>query len=94
MELLGRGVYRAPCLGPQGQIILFAVDHASRRIDNGVVMLESDKEVDAACSALWRLLDTVDADFARRKCPRDIPIAKIASLMIASWLPILHLHVF
>ena len=64
--LLGRGVYRAPCLGPNGETILLAVDYRGCLIPEGRVLI-GEADVAATKAALWNLLDTVDAEHARRR---------------------------
>jgi hypothetical protein len=70
-DLLPRGVYRAPCFGPNGETIVFAVDHRHRRIDDGVVYLPPGEDVVAARNALWRMLDAVDPEHSRRRLVRE-----------------------
>lgn len=71
MALLGRGVYRAPCLSPNGEPILFAVDHAHRRIENGIIYVQPRDDEVSLIATLWRMLDAQDPEYARRKTPRE-----------------------
>jgi hypothetical protein len=57
-ELLGRGVYRAPYLSPDGHAILYAVDHHHTRIAERYLMLgDNPFTVNAE---LWEILNHVD----------------------------------
>lgn len=69
--LLDRGVYRAPLLGPHGEVILFAVDARHRRPDHGVVYVPEGEDLDGPTAALWRLLDAVDPEHSRREAVRE-----------------------
>jgi hypothetical protein len=73
--LLVRGVYRAPCLNPDGKIILFAVDYQHRRIEGGLAYLTDESELEVAEAALWRLLDAVDPEHSRRRLIRKAALA-------------------
>ena len=68
--LLPRGVYTAPCFGPKGEIILFAVDHEHRRIENGLWLIDPTDDVPSARAALWRMLDAQDPEHSRRDAVR------------------------
>jgi hypothetical protein len=72
--LLERGVYRAPVLGPNAEIVLFAVDSRHRVPDHGRAYLRSEVEVLGCSEALHRLLDVID--------PQDVvplPLRRLAS---------------
>lgn len=71
MALLGRGVYRAQYLSPEGLVVLFAVDHAHRRIEEA--HLPETDDLVAASGMLWRMLDARDPDYARHT-PEDLLI--------------------
>jgi hypothetical protein len=61
--LLPRGVYRAPYLTEDGDMVLFAVDHRHRIIPDGMMMLEPGSPMAVESSAtLWRRLDAADPE--------------------------------
>jgi hypothetical protein len=66
-RLVGRGVYRAPCLGPQDEVILYAVDHNHRWLgyDRGILCVKPGDDVHAANDLLWKTLNEVDPLVAR-----------------------------
>lgn len=69
--LLSRGVYRAPVLGPNYEVILFAVDSSHRVPQHGRAFIPEGGDLVQATAALWRLLDAVDAEFSRRRLVRQ-----------------------
>ena len=61
--LVARGVYRAPCLGPSGYPILYAVDHNHCHLPyevGGVIYLQPGDDMIAANDKLWDLLNRLD----------------------------------
>ncbi len=76
--LLPRGVYTAPCFGPKGEVVLFAVDHEHRRIDHGLWYLDPGEDLVAARAALWRLLDAQDPEHSRREAVRSRAVVKVS----------------
>ena len=58
--LVDRGVYRAPCYGPEGQIILYAVDHNHRLLPNGWAWVAPGDNPFTAGKALRDRLDEED----------------------------------
>jgi hypothetical protein len=59
-QLLDRGVYKMPCMGPNGEMILFAVTSEHRYVLNSFSILPWGSNLDAAAEAIWELLDRVD----------------------------------
>ena len=62
-DLLDRGVYRAPCLSPRGEIILYAVDHSHCHLDyelGGVRYVPLGDNPIPIDHELWDLLNRVD----------------------------------
>jgi hypothetical protein len=74
--LLPRGVFRAPVLGPAGEIILFAVDSRHTVPDGARVLLEPGSDLIGPTASLWRLLDAVDPEFSRRRAVREQAVAR------------------
>lgn len=63
LPLLPRGVHRSVCLGPNGETILFAVDHNHRHLRRelgGVVYLLPGDNPFTANDRLWELLNRLD----------------------------------
>jgi hypothetical protein len=61
--LLGRGVYRARCLGPNHEVILFAVNHDHCLIpkdQGGVQYIPPGDNPMTANAELWEVLDRLD----------------------------------
>lgn len=83
MRLLERGVYRAQYLSATGDVVLFAVNHAHRLIDNGIVYLHEDDDFLGPIAALWRMLDAQDPEYARRQVPREEPKAPRPTALLA-----------
>ena len=65
--LLARGVYRAPYLGPEREVILFAVDASHRIPDHGERLVPRDADLEEPTAELWRHLDAVDPEHSRRR---------------------------
>lgn len=62
-DLLERGVYRAPCLGPHGETILYAVDHLHQHLpqeSGGVRYLRPDDNPFTVRDDLWAVLNQID----------------------------------
>ena len=55
-----RGVYVAPYLGPDGEIVLLAITSSRKLATSGPVIVPHGADRVAAAEALWDLLDRVD----------------------------------
>lgn len=63
IPLLERGVYRAPCLSPTGNTILYAVDHRHRHLrieDGGVREVPVGDNPFSVYDELWDVLNHLD----------------------------------
>ena len=60
LPYLERGVYRAPCLGPDGEITIIAVDSRHRRLPEGLAFATSPQEAERIAEAFWRMLAIAD----------------------------------
>jgi hypothetical protein len=59
-DLLERGVYLAPCLGPHDESIYFAVDSHHRLANPERIMVMPGENPEPAKALLWELLDRID----------------------------------
>ena len=62
--LLPRGVHVAPVVGPDGETILFAVDHRHRLLGAAVYLKPGDSYVGAA-DELWERIERDDPLYLR-----------------------------
>jgi hypothetical protein len=63
--LLERGVYQMPCLGPNGEIVLYAVRTNHCMVPQeagGVVLVPLGENPYPANDLLWELLDSLDPE--------------------------------
>ncbi len=76
LPLLDRGVYRAPCFGPDGETILFAVTSEHRLIPDGSLKVQQGGDCLMASATLWRLLDAFEPAESRRASVRRHTLAQ------------------
>ena len=72
LDLLPRGVYKAPCLGPHHETIFYAVrtDHCHIAAEEGgVVYLQPGDNPFKAMHDLWERLDAADPVKVSRELP-------------------------
>lgn len=73
-----RGVFKLPCMGEHGEIILFAVTSERKLLGNVVTVIPWGSDLNAAGEALFALLDQLDhlsderADLLRRRVIRAV----------------------
>lgn len=58
--LVPRGVHRAPCLSPDGDVMIYAVDHRHRLLRDSLTFVRSGDNPFAANHALWDRLEIED----------------------------------
>lgn len=76
--LLPRGVYRAPVLSPNGNLLLLSVDYGHRLVARREVFPNED--VYLILDKMYADLDAIDPEHARRKEPRPKPGALVAAM--------------